>query len=105
LIFAEFRRMSGNSRVARFVSKKFQRGTNYNTERMVQVLNAFDSEWGEQFASAVDASKLKEQLDALYGLRNSISHGEQVSVSRPSVNDYFESHQKIIGLLKSIVLP
>lgn len=88
----------------RFVSKKHQRGTNYNTERVVQTLNSFDIEWGDRFSRETEPTKLKEQLDSLYGLRNSISHGELVNISRPTLNSYFDTHVKIIGLIKEIVL-
>ncbi len=104
LILTEFARSHGSPEIARFVAKKYQRGTNYNTERVIQTLNLFDPEWGEKFSDEVGTSRLKEQLDALYGLRNSISHGEQVSVSRPSLNEYYETHGKIILLIKTVVL-
>lgn len=104
LILTEFARTHGSSEIARFVAKKYQRGTNYNAERVTQTLNLFDPAWGERFADEIEATRLKEQLDALYGLRNAISHGEQVTVSRPSLNDYFDTHGKIILLIKTIVL-
>jgi hypothetical protein len=53
---------------------------------------------------AVASSDLKEKLDSIYGIRNSIAHGEQVNVSRPSLNGYFDAHEKIIGLIRKIVL-
>ena len=104
LILTEFARLHGSDEMARFVAKKYQRGTNYNAERVIQTLNLFDPAWGEKFGERVGTAQLKEQLDALYGLRNSISHGEQVSVSGPSLADYFETHAKIIAVIKTIVL-
>src|SRR5262245_32154386 len=77
LILTEFATRHGSPEIVRFVSKNYQRGTNYNTEKICQVLNLFDKAWGEKFTDSVATTKLKEQLDALYGLRNSISHGEQ----------------------------
>lgn len=104
LILSEFARSHGSPEIARFVAKKYQRGTNYNTEKVIQTLSLFDPKWGKTFGDQVEATQLKEQLDALYGLRNSISHGEQVSVSRPSLDDYFGTHEKIIALIRVIVL-
>ncbi len=104
LILTEFAQTHGSVEIRRFVAKKHQRGTNYNTERIIQTLSLFSPDWGEAFGEFVEATKLKEQLDSLYGLRNSISHGEQVNVSRPSLEGYFEAHTKVIAEVKTIVL-
>jgi hypothetical protein len=103
-ILTEFARIHGSAEILRFVSKRYQRGTNYSAEKTVQTLNSFHPEWGARFATLVEAGRLKEQLDSLYGLRNSISHGEQVTVSRPSLDGYFDAHSKIIAILRQIVL-
>ena len=104
ILLSEFGRTHGSAEIARFIAKKYQRGTNYNTERVIQTLNLFDPSWGDKFSRAVDSTQVKEQLDSLYGLRNSISHGEQVTVSRPSLDGYFTTHTKVIALIKEIVL-
>lgn len=104
LILTEFARTHGSTEMQRFVSKKHQRGTNYNSERVVQTLNSFDIEWGSRFSRETESTQLKDQLDSLYGLRNSISHGVLVNISRPTLDGYFDTHVKIIGLIKEIVL-
>lgn len=104
LILTEYARTHGSSELTRFVSKKFERGTNYQTTKVVQTLSAFDPDWGHRFEAHASQTDLKEKLDALYGLRNSISHGELVNVSRPSLVGYFEAHVKIIIFLRDLVL-
>ena len=41
LILTEFARSHGSPEIARFVAKKYQRGTNYNTERVIQNSQSF----------------------------------------------------------------
>jgi hypothetical protein len=104
LILTEFARTHGSEELKRFVAKMYQRGTNYNTEKVIQTLNCFNVDWAQHFKQNVETSDLKEKLDSLYGLRNSISHGELVGVARPTLNGYLEAHQKIIALIKTTVL-
>ncbi|MHC2283975.1 hypothetical protein ACVME8_010645 [Bradyrhizobium diazoefficiens] len=104
LILIEYARISGNGAVKRFVSKKLERGTNYQTEKVTQLLGSFDPRWAEQFEATAKQSDLKEKLDSLYGLRNSISHGEQINISRPSLDGYWDAHNRAVGLIRKIVL-
>jgi hypothetical protein len=104
LIFTEFARTRGNKELKRFVAKKFERGTNYQTDKVIQALNTFDPSWGSEFDEKTKQTDLKEKLDALYGLRNSISHGEQVSISRPSLDGYYDAHKRAIALIRKLVL-
>jgi RiboL-PSP-HEPN len=104
LILTEYARLRGNAALRRFVSKKFERGTNYQTEKIIQTLGTFDPDWGYRFSEHASKTDLKEKLDALYGLRNSISHGELVNVSRPSLEGYFQAHARIITFLRDLVL-
>ena len=104
IILTEFARIHGTEELRRFVSKKHTRGTNYNTERIVQTLNYFDSDWGKRFLEDATRTGLKEQIDAMYGIRNSISHGEVVNISRPTLDGYNQAHRNAIKVIKEIVL-
>ena len=103
LILEEFSKKHGSAELVRFVAKKYQRGTNYNTERLTQTLGLFDEKWSLAFSEYVESTNVKEQLDSLYGLRNSISHGGIVNISRPSLDEYFDAHVRIIRQLRIIV--
>jgi hypothetical protein len=104
LILIEYARMSGNGELKRFVSKKLERGTNYQTEKITQLLGSFNPSWAEQFEATAKQTDLKEKLDSMYGLRNSISHGEHVSISRPSLDGYWDAHNRAVRLIRKIVL-
>jgi HEPN superfamily RiboL-PSP-like protein len=104
LILTEFARTHGSAEIKRYVEKRYERGTNYNAERVIQTLARFDPSWAHKFEGSMNAANLKELLDSLCGLRNSISHGVEANVSRPSLDGYFDAHKEIIGLVKSVVL-
>lgn len=104
LIFTEYAARNGSLQLRQYVSKRYARGTNYNAARLTNALSLFDPEWGHKFDQTVSSTDLKEKLDSIYGIRNSIAHGEQVNVSRPSLNGYFDAHERIIGLVRKIVL-
>ena len=104
LILTDYATKNGSVQLKQYVSKRYARGTNYNTSRLIAALSVFDAQWGYEFEQQISANDLKEKLDSIYGIRNSIAHGEQANVSRPSLDGYFEAHEKIIGVLKKIVL-
>jgi hypothetical protein len=104
LILTEYARRHGSTQLKQYVSKKYARGTNYNASRLIDALSLFDPEWGHLLDAALTSSDLKEKLDSIYGVRNSVAHGEQPNLSRPSLDGYFEAHERIIGLIREIVL-
>lgn len=104
LILAEYARTHASPQFIRYVSKQHGRGRNFNTEAIITTLSLFDPAWGHRFSEEATRTDLKERLDSIAGIRNSIAHGELVNVSRPSLDGYFEASQKAIGLIKTIML-
>jgi hypothetical protein len=104
LILTEYARRYGSEELKRYISKRYQRGTNYNSQRIIDTLSLFHPGWGEEFRDAIEATNLKDQIDSIYGIRNSISHGEPYNISRPSLDGYFIAHKKVIELVQKIVL-
>jgi hypothetical protein len=104
LMLTEYARTRGSNQLRSYVSKRYARGTNYNSARLIESLNLFDPAWGRQIEEKLVATDLKEKLDSIYGIRNSIAHGVLVNISRPSLDGYVEAHEKIIGMVKSILL-
>lgn len=104
LILSEYARRHGSIPLKQYVSKQYRRGTNYNSERIAKTLSLFDPKWAATFRDAVNNTNLKDQIDSIYAIRNAISHGEPYNVSGPSLKSYFETHKKVIELLRKIVL-
>jgi hypothetical protein len=104
LILTEYASMHGSGQLRQYVSKRYVRGTNYNTQRLVTALSLFDAQWGKEFEEQSNNFDLKEKIDSICAIRNSVAHGELANISRPSLNGYFEAHKKVIGLIKEIVL-
>ena len=104
LILAEYARCHGSDELKRYVSKRYQRGTNYNAQRIIETLSLFHPQWGEDFRAAIETANLKDQIDSIYGIRNAISHGEPYNITRPSINGYFDAHKNVIELIRKVVL-
>lgn len=104
LILSEYARTHGSTQLNRFVSKRHARGRNFNTQLIVETLSLFDAAWGHAYERKATATDLKDKIDSIYGIRNSIAHGEQYNITRPSLDGYFDAHVRAIALIRTIVL-
>ena len=103
LILAEYARTRATPEMMRYVSKQHGRGRNFNTEAIISTLSQFDPAWGHRFSEEAVRTDLKERLDSIAGIRNSIAHGELVNVSRPSLDGYFDASQRAVALVRTIM--
>jgi len=104
LILTAYATQRGSVQLAHYVSRRYVRGTNYNTQRIITALSLFDAQWGAEFEQAVSDADLKERIDSIYSLRNAVAHGELPNISGPSVRGYFDVQMKVVALIKKIVL-
>lgn len=104
LILAEYARQHSDARLQKYIFDKFEKGTNYRTQKIIEVLSGFDPDWGRKFEEFIKIKERKDQLDSIYRLRITIAHGNAVDVRLNSIREYFEVHSEAIKFIARLVL-
>jgi len=104
IILSEYAKKHGSKKLFNYVSRRYQRGTNYNAQRIASALSLFDPQWGHTFDQEIENQSLKEKIDSIRDIRNAVSHGDTPNVSRQTLDGYFDAQKKLINLLEEIVL-
>lgn len=90
--------------VGNFLRRYFERGTNYDCERICQLLYRFDSKWGHAFEDFVKANDLlKESISSCYAVRNSVAHGGTQSLGPQILRQYYEASLEVVTKLEETV--
>jgi RiboL-PSP-HEPN len=87
-----------------FLRRYFDRGTNYDCDRICQLLYRFDADWGRAFEDFVKANDhLKESVSSCYAIRNSVAHGGSPSLGPKILRQYYEASLSIVCELEGLV--
>jgi hypothetical protein len=76
-------------------------------ESIQNILNQFDSEWGDEFHSWLTKDdKRKAHINSIVEWRNSIAHGQEsntTGVTLVSVNSAFTTIVNLVNLIENMV--
>lgn len=87
-----------------FLKAFFQRGTNYDCDRIVALLYRFDTDWGDAFRGFVDENdRVKTAISSCYAVRNSIAHGGGQSLGPAALKQYFDGAFELIVHLEQVL--
>lgn len=100
----EHARRSGSLSLQRFVERKTRRFTNANAQRLQNLLGSFDPDWSRTLESFLDG-ELKDAVDSVVDLRNTIAHGGSVGVSYQRVSDYYVRVQRVVDQIADLCAP
>ena len=90
--------------IANFLRRYFERGVNYDCERIWQLLYRFDPNWGRIFEDFVQENDhLKESISSCYAVRNSVAHGGAQSLGPRILRQYYEASLEVITKLEETV--
>jgi hypothetical protein len=90
--------------VGSFLRRYFERGTNYDCQRIGQLLYRFDSDWGHTFENFVKANDhLKESVSSCYAVRNSVAHGGAQSIGPRILRQYYDASFDVVRKIEEIV--
>lgn len=84
--------------VANYAGTQLSRLQNLNSERLVQVVGAFEPRWREDLITFLDGPR-KDALDSVLGLRNQIAHGESVGVTYVRIQEYYARVKETVSFL------
>lgn len=90
--------------VASFVSDRLEGFVNLNSDRIGQLLGAFDSSWRESFETFLDEEK-KAAVNSVVGLRNTIAHGRDTGVTLGSIQRYYQQCDLVVSFIENLCSP
>jgi hypothetical protein len=100
----EHARRSGGSSLQRFVELRTRRFTNANTERLQNLLGSFDPDWRQTLESFL-GDELKDAVNSIVNLRNTIAHGGSVDLTYRRVSDYYVRVQRVVDRIADLCAP
>lgn len=100
----EHARQCGAPSLQRFVEQKTRRFTNANAQKLQDLLGSFDPDWRKN-AEGFLVDELKDAVDSIVDLRNTIAHGNSVSVTYHRVSDYYQCVQQVIDKIADLCVP
>jgi hypothetical protein len=87
-----------------FLRRYFLAGKNYDCDRIVALLNRFDTAWGAALEAFIATNqRVKESVSSCYAVRNSVSHGGGQSLGSKALKQYFEDVVALIAEIEHIV--
>lgn len=90
--------------IGSFLRRFFQRGVNYDCDRICQLLYQFDSSWGRAFEDFVKSNdRIKESISSCYAVRNSVAHGGTQSLGPQILRQYYEASLEVVAQLEQAV--
>jgi hypothetical protein len=100
----EHARRNGAPSLQRFVDHRTKRFTNATSGKLKDLLDDFSPGWGDLFEAYVDG-EIKDGINAVVDLRNSIAHGGSVGVTYRTISDYYMRVKKAVGFIADICVP
>jgi len=96
--FAEFARTYSRPEIGQFAGVRLRRYRNFNSHRLITLVREFSTPWGESFETFL-TDRLRNSIDSIYNIRNSISHGIDVGVGLVQMIEYYEDVSKVVGFV------
>ncbi len=100
----EHARRSGDPSLQRFVELRTRRFTNANTQRLQNLLGSFDLDWRQTLESFL-VDELKDAVNSIVDLRNTIAHGGSVGLTYRRVSDYYVRVQRVVDRIADLCAP
>jgi hypothetical protein len=90
--------------VRNFLRRFFERGTNYDCERICQLLYSFETRWGQDFEVFLSTNDhLKQSISSCYAIRNQVAHGGVQSLGPKILKQYFDASLDVVAELERVV--
>jgi hypothetical protein len=103
-IALEHARRAGAPSLQRFVEANTSRFNNANTEKVLQFLGSFDSDWRRKLEPII-VDQYKSAFDSIVDLRNQIAHGVSVEITYVRIKNYFDVITEAIEIIEQECIP
>ncbi|HTS34021.1 MAG TPA: HEPN domain-containing protein [Candidatus Solibacter sp.] len=100
----EHARNSGGPTLQRFIEIRTRHFANANASRLIEFLGSFNPDWKTKLEVVV-IDELKDAVDSVVRLKNTIAHGESVGVTYARIEEYYSRVQKVIDEVADLCVP
>jgi len=104
-IYSEYAADKANPAVANYVSSRLRSFRNPNTERILQLARAFDSQWATELEERIEQDELADAINSIVTTRNSIAHGENVGITYIRIREYYSKAVELVDLIQNQCQP
>jgi hypothetical protein len=101
-IYIEYAKKKATPQIANFVQKRLEKFQNPNMDKIFQLMASFDEEWGKQFKIRTEGD-IKDAVNIIVKLRNSIAHGKSVGITYITIKNYYQSAKKLLDVIEDIL--
>ncbi len=102
-IVQEHARQNGSLTLARFVEAKTKRFTNARPQKIKELLDSFDQEWGREIEGFLNAG-MGESVSTIISNRHQIAHGFSSDITISQVQNHYKDIQKIVDKVQRICI-
>jgi hypothetical protein len=103
-LVVEHARRVGAPSLQRFVDKRTRNFTNPKCQKLLTLIGDFNPEWRLSLEGFL-AAELKDAVDGVVNLRNTIAHGRSVGVTYATIEDYYRRVQKVVEFVADFCDP
>jgi RiboL-PSP-HEPN len=103
-LLLEHTRRNSKATVEKYVAWSLERLTNLNCEKISQQLGRFNSDWQTSFKQFA-TEEIKTAIDSVSATRNSIAHGDLVSITYHRISDYYMRIKPAIEHIANLCVP
>ncbi len=100
----EHARRTGGPTLQRYVEKTTKRFANVDAEKLKTLLGKFNGDWRDELDTFI-VDDLRDAVNSIVGLRNSIAHGGSATVTYGRVVDYYNRVEKVIQKVADLCAP
>lgn len=108
VLILQFAKSNSSLEIQKFVEKEISYVTNCKTERILEVLNKFNTTWGANFETEIKDNspidkEIKDSIDSIVSNRHLIAHGKSVGMTYSTVSKYYGFCTKAIEILEDTI--
>ena len=86
--------------ISNYFYNEFKSFTNARTDKIITLLNKFNSDWETVFTGMEDYDEIKASINSLVGQRHLIAHGNDSNIGFVSLKKYYKSINKVITFIE-----
>ncbi len=98
-IYGQYAENKSHENIANYINSNLRKFQNPTTEKIVNLTSAFSKEWGDELNKFI-SEEMETSINSIVGLRNSIAHGQSVTVTFSSMQRYWENTIKVLEFIE-----
>jgi RiboL-PSP-HEPN len=103
-IALEHVRLHSDPSVQKHVEAQLRRFTSANTQKIIQLVGSFDSDWGIKLEKHL-VDEYKDAVDSVIDLRHAVAHGRYAGITMARVQGYYDSVKKVVEHIADLCIP